>query len=108
MKLYAALLALCAVQGTAAFAPQASKPVAFSGRTSLGVGAVPDGEAKLSERAGGPETNKPGATGKGSLASAGQTSGMQQVKDIWDTLSPITVQGGSLRTWSFESASTLR
>lgn len=27
-------------------------------------------------------------------------SGMQAAKNIWDTLAPVTVQGGSLRTWS--------
>jgi hypothetical protein len=26
---------------------------------------------------------------------------MALTKDVWDTLSPIKVQGGSLRTWSF-------
>jgi hypothetical protein len=27
--------------------------------------------------------------------------GIQPVKDIWESTSPVTVQGGSLRTWSF-------
>jgi|Transcript_8525 hypothetical protein len=29
--------------------------------------------------------------------------GMQHVQDIWDTSAQVKVQGGSLRTWSFES-----
>jgi hypothetical protein len=33
-----------------------------------------------------------------------QESGKSQMKKMWDTLTPITVQGGSLRTWSFATS----
>jgi len=38
-----------------------------------------------------------------SIAPKGQYGTQREAKDknIWDTLSPVTVQGGSLRTWSF-------
>ena len=42
-----------------------------------------------------PEVPEPTASDKAEAA------GMQVVKDIWETTSPVTVQGGSLRTWSF-------
>jgi hypothetical protein len=33
--------------------------------------------------------------------STAASAGIQPVKDIWDTMTPVIVQGGSLRTWSF-------
>jgi len=32
----------------------------------------------------------------------------RRTRDIWDTLSPVTVQGGSLRTWSFATSAIER
>lgn len=43
----------------------------------------------------------------GAMASAGR-AGPGKVENIWDTLTPITVQGGSLRTWSFTTPSVER
>jgi len=45
---------------------------------------------------------------KGASLASGRAAGVQNVKDIWDTLSPVTVQGSSLRTWSFASPSVER
>jgi hypothetical protein len=38
---------------------------------------------------------------KDTASAKASSAGMQVVKDIWETTSPVTVQGGSLRTWSF-------
>jgi len=38
----------------------------------------------------------------GGVVGTGEMAGdLQLAKDVWDTLSPVKVQGGSLRTWSF-------
>jgi len=121
MKIYAAsLVALCALQSTAGFvvqAPKALKSQAHATNSYMdALGAGPENEGpppqaqtspvavggdsigtSLSERAASTRASPP-------LASAGRTDGrMQHVNDIWETLSSTTVQGGSLRTWSFES-----
>jgi hypothetical protein len=36
------------------------------------------------------------------------SSNAKQTKKVWDTLTPVTVQGGSLKTWSFVSAAVDR
>jgi hypothetical protein len=45
------------------------------------------------------------ALGKGQTSSGPNAS---QAKKIWDKSSPVTVQGGSLKTWSFASSSVER
>jgi hypothetical protein len=35
-------------------------------------------------------------------------SGAKNMKGIWDTIAPVTVQGGSLRTWSFATPNIAR
>jgi len=43
------------------------------------------------------------------LAGARRTAvGPQYARDIWDTMTPVTVQGDTLRTWSFASPSVER
>jgi hypothetical protein len=120
MKIYAAsIAALCALHSTAGFVIQAPKALKFQAHATnsymdaLGAGpegspegppqpavggAVPLGvSSELSQRAASTRASPP-------LASAGRTdSRMQHVNEIWETLSSTIVQGGSLRTWSFES-----
>lgn len=47
----------------------------------------------------------PGVAGGGLQKNAGNA---QLAKSIWDTLSPVKVQGGSLKTWSFSNQSIER
>jgi hypothetical protein len=49
------------------------------------------GDSGLATGVGTPKVNTPSSPG----------GEMALTKDVWDTLSPIKVQGGSLRTWSF-------
>ena len=80
-----ALTALFAAPSASAFmAPQpaASNSALFS---TMG------GDAGLATGVGTPKVNTPSSPG----------GEMALTKDVWDTLSPIKVQGGSLRTWSF-------
>jgi hypothetical protein len=49
------------------------------------------GDSGLATGLGTPKVNTPSSPG----------GEMALTKDVWDTLSPIKVQGGSLRTWSF-------
>lgn len=105
MKIFGKLLTLSllhpSVWETAAFhvhAPSAfsTRGVRDSSRTELGVSGGPPPPA-----AAGPDVGaKPVAGGPGMAPEPGN-AGMMHAKDIWDTLSPVTVQGGSLRTWSF-------
>jgi hypothetical protein len=59
---------------------------------------------------GGVQASQPG----GKMAGAGKAPGakpqpdMEMIGNIWDTLTPITVQGGSLRTWSFQTPAVER
>ena len=49
----------------------------------------------------------PGASKGSSLKPTAGVSDLQS-KDIWDTVAPVTVQGGSLKTWSFADPSVER
>ena len=57
-----------------------------------------------------PTTSAPGPNvAGGSLSASGSPGGDSRLaKSIWDTLSPVKVQGGSLKTWSFSSPSVER
>ena len=104
MKFCSALLALCAIQGASGFATpkpmRQNTAVAASYQDYMGtLGAAP------------------GPVGSGTTAPSGyspsagamqSSSDMARAKDVWSELNPITVQGGSLRTWSFTTTAVER
>lgn len=94
MKFSAALIltALTCVSGFAPLRPPAAAGVVVRyhdhQRTSLDMSTL-DGSPAI-------------GVGAPGIQSPGPKSGeMALTKDVWETLSPIKVQGGSLRTWSF-------
>lgn len=112
MKFTGALLALCAIPASAFYLQpskttqkalnsfsydpngsgvQMSSPVPGTATTSNIGPMVPD--------------NKAGGLGR---ASSAKMAAASRAKTIWDTSAPITVQGGSLRTWSFADPSIER
>jgi|JI61114DRNA_FD_contig_81_182906_length_1079_multi_3_in_0_out_0_2 hypothetical protein len=109
MKFTANLLALCvfqsAVLGTSAFVVKAPNAV----NTKLD--ATPysyqfvNGDAVKTASV---SPQGPSATGSSALNKASPAGGMTPVEDIWKTSAPITVQGGSLRTWSFSDPAVER
>lgn len=114
MKFTGALLALCAVQSSAFYV---HKSKSFSPKLDS-YSYDPNGSG-VSMSSGLPETKSPGIgpmvpDGKGSLGTnnpmktSAKMADMKRQKTIWDTSAPITVQGGSLRTWSFADPSIER
>jgi len=95
MKIYGSLLALVVVHQTSAFFVNEA-PRAFETKLASSPSVKPS-DVMISE----PRT--PAQRGDANLAGARAAGGMRPVKDTWDTLTPTTVQGGSLRTWSFAS-----
>jgi hypothetical protein len=129
MQLYSKVLALCIfhknVLETTAFVVQTPKALTLNGYSSVAISpsAVYGVGGSLGEEVspsysylGGNEpafsisnggiSEKAGAMTIVSEKAA--SAGMEVVKDIWDTASPVTVQGGSLRTWSFATESIER
>ena len=50
-----------------------------------------------------------GTTMKGAnYTAASDAGGMQLSRDVWESVKPVTVQGGSLRTWSFSNPAVER
>ena len=99
MKIHTKLLALCAItSGVNGFVVQNPNKVSRDVSAASYFGSPEEGQAE-------PGTGMPGPAGPGGAMQsqpgpAGQGA-MEQSGDIWDTLSPVKVQGGSLRTWSF-------
>lgn len=89
MKFYGSILALCAIL------PQSSAFYAQAPKTTV------------SPLFGYSGNNEPGAppavraVGPGGPAGAVSPAEAQRAKDIWETSSPVLVQGSTLRTWSF-------
>eukprot|EP00545_Synedropsis_sp_CCMP1620_P011321 CAMPEP_0119031208 /NCGR_PEP_ID=MMETSP1176-20130426/41426_1 /TAXON_ID=265551 /ORGANISM="Synedropsis recta cf, Strain CCMP1620" /LENGTH=683 /DNA_ID=CAMNT_0006987599 /DNA_START=40 /DNA_END=2092 /DNA_ORIENTATION=+ len=112
MKLSNVLLALCVVPTITAFTVQAPKgrmQTSVASGFSYTPGGPPNGGSTVSsQRAATPQVNikspNSGSTLTTPLASSGpQVNGNPNSRSIWDTATPVTVQGGSLRTWSFPS-----
>ena len=125
MKIYGTLLALCVfhrnVWGTTAFVVQAPKSLTVQGRQtsealfssymdSLGGGTESNDDMasrgsyedslSSSDLAAKPNSLPPPPEPSGPSAS--------EAKKIWDKSSPVLVQGGSLKTWSFASPAVQR
>jgi hypothetical protein len=100
MKLYSSTFALCALSSTTAFVIQPKTRPLVSLRSSYeeAMGGPP---VKASDAAPPEQTPAPGGPSSPLASTSPPAATMQKSKDIWDTLSPITVQGGALRTWSF-------
>ena len=91
MKLYASLLAVCALSGASAFQTPAPKTVGTTLNSYLG-------NLQGDEVATGAQYYA-AADGPGGLSSrAGPGRDRQLARNIWEELTPVTVQGGSLRT----------
>jgi hypothetical protein len=91
MKFTSSLVALCILQGASAFVFQAPAQAGSALKSS---------DVSYFEK------------GTGSSYAPVKTSSrggdMNLVKNVWDTLTPTTVQGGSLRTWSFQTPEVKR
>lgn len=102
MKIYSAILALCAIAPGAAFVVQPASKVSQtalkmsdpSRQTGVGAPAAAVGAGALERGAAGPRSS--------------QNIDMLRAQKVWDSSVPITVQGGSLRTWSFTDPSVER
>jgi hypothetical protein len=93
MKFTSSIIALCLVQGASAFtmpAPKAQTVAMASSRVSY--------------------YEQGSNSGTSTYGAAPSTKGgsMNLVKDVWETLTPTIVQGGSLRTWSFQTPEVKR
>jgi len=124
MKISASLLVLCAAQQTSAFFVQAPKALTTKSQQSNS-----EIYSSYLENIGGPRydtgmrsdagiepavkgipdvaISDPRMGGR-SLSNAARGPGGPPVRDIWATSSPVTIQGSSLRTWSFASPSVER
>jgi hypothetical protein len=104
MKIYANLLALSAISGASAFVVQ---PAAFSASTSLKasysyLGDLNDPTAPTTSSTTAPKPAVNGSTRASSLTVSADGSQVISTEEMWETLAPVTVQGGSLRTCSFD------
>jgi hypothetical protein len=98
MKFYGSLLALLALQPASAFVVQTPQSASLTVLAS-------SRDARTEAPAGTRSPPPPRPEG-GDVARRNQSftsGGVRRVSDIWNSMMPITVQGGSLRTWSFAS-----
>jgi hypothetical protein len=98
MKLF---LALSAIAGASAFVVQ---PSAFNGKTALqaSYSYLGDLNAPTSTTSTGMPTPAVNGSTAGSLAVSPEVTQVISTDEMWETLTPVTVQGGSLRTCSFD------
>jgi hypothetical protein len=117
MKILSKVLVLSAAVGTAAFTgPAAFQPKQQRGSLTQSFSYLGDmgGSQGQKVSSSNPQATN-GSMGSGSLSRAGSERGGgikdmsdsqragKSMKSTWDTIAPVTVQGGSLRTWSFAS-----
>jgi hypothetical protein len=111
MKITNALLAFALIQGTSAFmvgAPKTHGQMALRSYSYLGNDAE---SAPKDTRTTSGSAPVPGASQGGKMAAGkpgAKPAPEMGIGNIWDTLTPITVQGGSLRTWSFQTPAVER
>jgi len=108
MKLYANLLALSAISGASAFTVS---PSAFTQKTALKasysyLGDLNGNEGTTQTKLGSETPVKPQAVNGSSTAQSSIVASPEvtviSTEDMWEELAPVTVQGGSLRTCSFD------
>ena len=101
MKFTASVLALLAIPAATAFSP-APQARASTGVNSFFYSGENDPAGPVATAPGFDPSRGPVAGPGGNLRSA------KLAKNIWDSLEPVTVQGGSLRTWSFQDPNVNR
>ena len=103
MKLYGILFTLSAFQASAFVSPagKISAPQSTALKDSLSYLGRMNGNNYYQSQA-------PASGPAAGVRSPSTSGGMRRAKEIWDTDAPITVQGGSLRTWSFTDPSVER
>lgn len=97
MKFHTKFFAFCAVvSGVNGFVVKNPNKVLRDASVASYFGNPEEGQAEAG-------LGMPGPAGPGGAmqSSASPAGAQMQSGDIWDTLSPVKVQGGSLRTWSF-------
>jgi hypothetical protein len=102
MKFSATLLALCVFQSTSAFVVKA--PNVVNSQTQLHSTFYANTETVVKNV----PVSVQGVSSGASALNTANTVNMSTVKDIWQTAAPVTVQGGSLRTWSFSDPAVER
>jgi len=103
MKFHSSILALSALASANAFVAQQKNIGSSTTTTELNADnsyAYPNGAGTLTRTRGAPTTYAP-VDPSGTVSSLARFSDLQSTQDILETLSPVTVQGGSLRTCSF-------
>lgn len=107
MKIYANLLTLSAIAGASAFVvqPSAFNPTALKASYSY-LGDL-NGDGTQTAKPGSDTPTKPkakvnGSTPPSSSLVASDASTIISTEEMWEQLAPVTVQGGSLRTCSFD------
>ena len=109
MKIHAPFLALLALEGAYSF--QGPQPKKF--QTTLASDPPPPQYSPSGTGTGtGAKTGGPASSVPGGLDSPRRVTSASAAEkasaNVWDTLNPVTVQGGSLRTWSFSSMAVER
>jgi len=104
MKFYGSIIALCALSGASAFAPVAPKTSATGLNSYLG---NLNGD-EVAEKTGAQYYAAADGPGGSMSRAGGGPRDRQLARNIWEELTPVTVQGGSLRTWSMTSSTVER
>lgn len=109
MKFSRSILAFCLFGSSLAFVVQhqstrsVTPSLAFSSRQDEESDTAPNGGGNGGETSG--LSNKPNAAGD-RTDQGDSRSGNN--KNVWDTLETVTIQGGSLKTWSFSNYNNIK